>query len=132
MDSIFRNTNFYTLSDPQPTWLFDVSFYSVSDDDNNHGAGFIEIFNKYLLITSVTLPSHTTEIVTKKYFGSEKYNKLQKDIANVLGISQQYYSEYENGNRPIPVQHLITLAKYYNTTIDYIVGLTDEKDKKSS
>jgi hypothetical protein len=72
MDSIFRNTNFYTLSDPQPTWLFDVSFYSVSDDDNNHGSGFIEIFNKYLIITSVSLPSHTTEIVTKKYFGSEK------------------------------------------------------------
>lgn len=58
----------------------------------------------------------------------EDNDKLQKDIANILGISQQYYSEYENGNRPIPVQHLITLAKYYNTTIDYIVGLTDERD----
>ena len=62
----------------------------------------------------------------------EDSDKLQKDIANVLGISQQYYSEYENGNRPIPVQHLITLAKYYNTTIDYIVGLTNERNKKSS
>ena len=62
----------------------------------------------------------------------EDNDKLQKDIANILGISQQYYSEYENGNRPIPVQHLITLAKYYKTSIDYIVGLTDEKDKKSS
>lgn len=56
----------------------------------------------------------------------EDNDKLQKDIANILGISQQYYSEYENGNRPIPVQHLITLAKYYKTSIDYIVGLTDE------
>ena len=61
-----------------------------------------------------------------------EYNdKLKKDIASLLGISQQYYSEYENGNRPIPVQHLITLAKFYNTTIDYIVGLTDEKEKSS-
>ena len=59
----------------------------------------------------------------------EDNDKLQKDIANLLGISQQYYSEYENGNRPIPVQHLITLAKYYNTSIDYIVGLTDNKER---
>lgn len=57
----------------------------------------------------------------------EDNDKLQKDIAQVLGISQQYYSEYENGNRTIPVPYLITLAKYYNVSIDYIVGLSDEK-----
>ena len=53
---------------------------------------------------------------------------LQKDIAKILGISQQYYSEYEKGNRTITIMHLITLAKYYNTSIDYIVGLTNEKE----
>ena len=57
----------------------------------------------------------------------EDNDKLQKDIANLLGISQQYYSEYENGKRTIPIQHLITLANYYNTSIDYIVGLSDIK-----
>jgi len=57
---------------------------------------------------------------------------LQKDIAKILGISQQYYSEYEKGNRTISIIHLMTLAKYYNTSIDYIVGLTDEKNKKTS
>ena len=57
----------------------------------------------------------------------EDNDKLQKDIANLLGISQQYYSEYENGKRQIPVQHLITLAKFYNTSIDYIVGLSNKK-----
>ena len=60
----------------------------------------------------------------------EDHDKLQKDIAELLGISQQYYSEYESGNRTIPVIHLITLAKYYNISIDYIVGLSDEKDMK--
>ena len=58
----------------------------------------------------------------------EDHDKFQKDIAELLGISQQYYSEYENGNRTIPITHLITLAKYYNTSIDYIVGPTDEKN----
>ena len=58
----------------------------------------------------------------------EDNDKYQKEIAELLGISQQYYSEYESGKRTIPIQHLITLAKYYNTSIDYIVGLTDAKD----
>ena len=57
----------------------------------------------------------------------EDHDKYQKDIASLLGISQQYYSEYEKGNRPIPVDYLIKLAKFYNTSIDYIVGLTDEQ-----
>ena len=57
----------------------------------------------------------------------EDNDKLQKEIAKLLGISQQYYSEYENGNRTMPINHLITLAKYYNTSIDYLVGLSDKK-----
>ena len=55
----------------------------------------------------------------------EDNDKYQKDIANLLGISQQYYSEYEQGKRTIPIDHLIKLAKYYNTSIDYLVELTD-------
>lgn len=65
----------------------------------------------------------------------EDHDKLQKDIADLLGISQQYYSEYENGKRPIPIRHLIFLAKYYQTSIDYIVGLSENKNitnKKTS
>ena len=62
----------------------------------------------------------------------EDSDKFQKDIAQLLGISQQYYSEYEKGNRTIPINHLITLAKYYNTSIDYIVGLSDESNLKKN
>mgnify|MGYP000519579734 CR=1 FL=1 len=62
----------------------------------------------------------------------EDHDKFQKDIAQLLGISQQYYSEYEKGNRTIPIQHLITLAKYYNTSIDYIVGLSDKIDENTN
>lgn len=56
----------------------------------------------------------------------EDNDKYQKDIASLLGISQQYYSEYEKGNRTIPIEHLIKLARFYNTSIDYLVELTDE------
>lgn len=62
----------------------------------------------------------------------EDNDKYQKEIAELLGISQQYYSEYENGKRTIPIQHLITLAKYYNTSIDYIVGLSDIRNIKNN
>ena len=58
----------------------------------------------------------------------EDHDKYQKEIAQLLGISQQYYSDYENGKRTIPIQHLITLSKYYNVSIDYIVGLSNDKN----
>ena len=60
----------------------------------------------------------------------EDNDKFQKDIAQLSGISQQYYSEYEKGNRTIPINHLITLAKYYGTSIDYLVGLSDDSNIK--
>lgn len=52
---------------------------------------------------------------------------FQKDIAKLLNISQQYYSKYELGHYTIPLEYIIKLAKLYNVSIDYIVGLTDEK-----
>ncbi len=50
----------------------------------------------------------------------------QKQMAEFLQIHQTTYSDYELGNLNIPVEILIKLAKFYTTSIDYIVGLTDE------
>ena len=54
----------------------------------------------------------------------------QKDIAQILNTTQQVYSRYENGKNEIPIHHLITLAKYYKTSTDYILGLTDNINSK--
>ena len=51
----------------------------------------------------------------------------QTDISKFLHVSQTTYSRYENGVLDIPSSSLIKLAKFYNTSIDYIVGLTEEK-----
>ena len=51
----------------------------------------------------------------------------QTQLARILNISQRGYSHYETGNNDIPTEILIKLAKYYNTSIDYILGLTNEK-----
>lgn len=52
----------------------------------------------------------------------EDFDKTQKEIAALLRIDQRVYSNYETGKREIPVRHLIVLANFYETTIDYIVG----------
>lgn len=57
----------------------------------------------------------------------EDRDLLQKDIANYLKIKQQQYSEYEIGKRLIPINYLSELADYYNTSIDYLIGKTNER-----
>mgnify|MGYP001630569462 CR=1 FL=1 len=52
----------------------------------------------------------------------------QKEIGEILHISQRSYSHYETGSRNIPIEMLIRLADYYDTTIDYLVGRTDNKE----
>ncbi|MBQ8057666.1 MAG: helix-turn-helix transcriptional regulator [Ruminococcus sp.] len=49
----------------------------------------------------------------------------QREMAEYLQIHQTTYSDYELGNLNVPVDILIKLAKYYDTSIDYLVGLTD-------
>ena len=51
----------------------------------------------------------------------------QKQISEILHISQRSYSHYETGSRGIPIEMVIRLADYYNTSIDYLVGRTNNK-----
>lgn len=53
----------------------------------------------------------------------------QKEIANILNITQATYSDMENGKSAVTKEHTITLAKYYNISADYLLCLTDEKRK---
>ena len=57
----------------------------------------------------------------------EDADAKQKEIAAVLGITMQQYSLYERGEREIPFHHVIALAKFYNVSLDYIAGLTNDK-----
>ncbi len=56
----------------------------------------------------------------------EDRDLLQKDIAEMLGISQTVYSRYERGYQTIPVIHLLVLADFYRTSTDYILGRTND------
>jgi transcriptional regulator with XRE-family HTH domain len=62
----------------------------------------------------------------------EDADKTQTDIANVLGTVRQQYARWENGVQEIPLHHLITLAKYYNVSLDYLAGLIETPKKLNS
>ncbi len=50
----------------------------------------------------------------------------QEDVAKFLNISQTNYSKYELGKINIPISSLVKLSEFYNTSIDYLLGLTNE------
>ena len=57
----------------------------------------------------------------------EDFNLKQKDIANILNITQQSYSLWENGTKIIPLKHLNSLCNYYNVSMDYMLGLSNTR-----
>ena len=51
----------------------------------------------------------------------------QQDVANILFCQREVYRRYEKGIRELPLSYAITLANYYNVSLDYLVGITDKK-----
>ena len=62
----------------------------------------------------------------------EDNDKTQTDIADLLHISQATYSRYETGDLDIPHSALQILADYYNTSVDYLLGRTDDSTPPGS
>lgn len=56
----------------------------------------------------------------------EDKDMVQKEIAALLGIDQRVYSNYETGKREIPARFVVILARFYGTSADYLLGLTDD------
>lgn len=57
----------------------------------------------------------------------EDLDMTQADIAPILDTTREQYSRWERGAQEIPFHHVITLAKFYRVSIDYIAGLTNKK-----
>lgn len=57
----------------------------------------------------------------------EDHDLTQRELAEYLHIKQNTYSQYETGQRQIPLDLLIALAKYYHTSTDYLLGLTEKR-----
>ena len=57
----------------------------------------------------------------------EDHDFKQKQVAEFLMCDQSLYSKYERGEHPLPLEYAECLADYYNTSVDYLLGRTDEK-----
>lgn len=53
----------------------------------------------------------------------------QRQLAEYLNCSQQVYSNYELGQRDIPTDVLIKLSHFYNVSVDYLLGLTNNSKR---
>ncbi len=51
----------------------------------------------------------------------------QQDVADILHCQREVYRRYEKGTRELPLSYAITLAQYYNVSLDYLVGLSNIK-----
>lgn len=59
----------------------------------------------------------------------EDSDMTQRQVSEYLFCDQSLYSKYERGLRDVPVSIIIKLAELYNTSTDYILGLTDERER---
>ena len=59
----------------------------------------------------------------------EDHDLNQTQVASMLGMSQTGYSKYETGENDIPTTILIKLARFYDTSIDYLLGETNQKKR---
>ena len=57
----------------------------------------------------------------------EDHDLTQAKIAEMLGVAQTTYSQYELYKRPMPIEYLVALCKYYRVSADYMLGLSDKK-----
>lgn len=54
-------------------------------------------------------------------------DKTQQEIADFLGCQREVYRRYEKGTRTMPIDFLIKLAKFYSVSLDYLVGISNDK-----
>ncbi len=94
---------------------------------------FREIYNGYY---DTTVVSNKPERKISMNYGErlkilrEKHELTQADVASYIGTSQSYYAQYENGKRSIPFERAVKLAQLYDTSLDYISGLSDDINRK--
>lgn len=58
----------------------------------------------------------------------EDFDLSQKQIADILNTSTQYYQKYEKGKFDLPLSRAVILANFYNVSLDYITGRTNNKE----
>ena len=77
---------------------------------------------KYFLRGGTAMQQYHTRLKDLR----EDHDLTQAQAAEIIGTSQQHYGKYENGKIVIPFDRAIILAEYYNVSLDYIAGFTND------
>lgn len=59
----------------------------------------------------------------------EDRDLTQQKVAEILKVAREQYLRYEKGKQELPMHHFITLARYYNVSLDFLAGLIDTPEK---
>ncbi len=59
----------------------------------------------------------------------QDHDLTQQQVADILNCKREVYRRYEKGIREIPISYAITLAKYYHVSMDYLLGLSNKKNR---
>lgn len=132
MKSIFTNENFFNLSDPQTTWLYDVIFYKKIDSENE--SSYVE--DSHLFVDTITLPQYETEIVTKSYFGSERSYPVLRTYGTDVELGFTLRSDWNDNKQifrlaQINARNLKNSIKFERDSILYPVHPEIEKYNSS-
>ena len=111
----------------------DTAFLAVA----NHSYHFIFIIQQFVVKVNTTFRCSIYCLRGDKMYPRirelrEDSDFSQKEVAKLLNCSQQAYSNYELGTRDVPISVLAQLALIYKTSIDYIVGLSNNRDNTYS
>ena len=95
-------------------------------------AKFYNVSIDYILMLTDTKDAYKKSKIDYNNFNRlkdirEDRDLLQKDVAKILSMSQNGYSQYETNTLDISTKVLKTLAKYYNVSVDYLLYMTDER-----
>ena len=128
---IFTNGNFYHMADPQATWMFDIQFLSDEPTADNNALA-CAVTNGTLIATSVTLPTYKTDIVTRKYFGSERSYPILRTYGGDCDINFDVRAEdAENSDIDSITQLTSRFRKVGSDMIGYHPEFTGPKDNDS-
>ncbi len=83
-------------------------------------------------LVSFSIFYNPDEVIEMRY--TERIQDLRKEkrynqtyVANIIGVAQTTYSDYENGRVRIPVNHIVELAQFYDVSLNYITGVSNTR-----
>lgn len=108
------------------TWLYYSLNYSNRQYDNLNFSNFVEYIQKERFEFMQTLYDSVYDSILKEM---QKQNRTQKELTDYLNVSKSTFTDWKNGKSKSFMKHLPEIAKFFQVSVDYLLGKTDKKNK---